>query len=687
MITYVNKKNAGQYQFLYEIASHDLRTHNGDGDEVAFGSHDALLPMVKVTLAEEEYIPSRFYIQDAAGDYKLCEEEKFDASAEYFQSDDITTLDEYFSFIEELNKINRNKYTRLPLDEEVFTIDANTRAITVPPSFAANGVAVQGDEVAEVVYFKINRFFDVTDLDTKDIYIQWRAAAKNADGTPVEGVSVPWIKDIESEPGFIIFGWPLSSAITQAAGDVQFAVRFYEFNDKKQLVYSLSTLTQKVSIKPALDFNLPHIILDDTGKINDMTVLINDRFENSTLVSGAVEASDPRWTKFLTENNVAIEYVDLDLDENGFRTKSVVKDVQAVADDGGRISYGWRKFSIDNGDGLDMVSVISMKLTTDTEETKDGAKPYYMKDGDREGSTDYILYTGTLDKTADEYPKTGVYEKFSSGTIDGIGEYFVFATNRLRNSTKKVKSSVIIVRRPVKPSLTAEGAKDLPTSGILEGPDYDLKLAVVDKLADKGKSTYQWQKCEPGKDKSDEANWANIAGQTKADYLVEGTADETAAAGGVGDGYYRVVITNNLNKEQDSIKSTACRVTHHAATPTVKVVGDVSFTVDDMLVDHEHLEVTHEFAPNCGETIQRTEDDKISYQWYQYKANGRIVEDDIEASDAGTYVRTSNDIALVGETGNTYQPTKSGYYFCEVTNLYNGTTASKVSRFFAVADA
>lgn len=686
MITYVNKKNASQYQFLYEIASYDLRTHDGDGNPVPFGSQDSLLPILPVELTAEDYMQDRFYIKDeATGAYKLCEDEEFTEGKEYFQSDDITTLDEYFSFIEELNKINRNKYTRLPLDEEVFTIDTATRAITVPPSFA-NGVAVQGDEVAEVVYFKVNRFFDVTDLDTKDIFIQWRCAAKNEDGSLVEGVSVPWIKDIESEPGYIIFGWPLSSDITKAAGEVQFAVRFYEFNDKKQLVYSLSTLTQKVTIKPALDFNLPHIILDDTGKINDMTVLINDRFENSTLVSGSVEALEPRWIKTLTTDNIAVEYVDLDLDENGFRTKSVVKSVQAVADDGGRISYGWRKFSIDNGDGMDIYSTIAMKETQDTARVE--GKLYYQKAASGANAGDYIVYTGDVfNKDEDGYPIGGIFEKFSDGTIDGIGEYFVFATNRLRNSTKKVKSNIIIVRRPVAPSLTAEGAKDLATSGILEGPDFDLKLEVKEKLADEGKATYQWQKCEPVKDPKVEENWYNIDGKTLADFLVEGTAEETAEAGGVGDGYYRVVVTNNINKEKADTVSTVCRVTHHATTPTVKVVGDVSFTLDDMIVDHEYLEIEESFPANCGERNQRTDDDKISYQWYQYRANGRNVEDDIEASDAGTYQRNVNDTAIVGETGKTYQPTRSGYYYCEVTNLYNGTTASKTSRFFAVADA
>jgi hypothetical protein len=684
MITYVNKKNAGQYQFLYELASKDLRTHDGDGYEVPFGSADALLPMEPITLDAETYMQDRYYVVDSVtGGYKLCADEEFDASKSYFKSDDITTLDEYFSFIEELNKINRNKYTRLPLDEEVFTINADTRMITVPPSFAANGVAVQGDEVAEVVYFKINRFFDVTDLDTKDIYIQWRSPAKDASGNFIEGVSAPWIKDIESEPGFIIFGWPLSSTITQAAGDVQFAVRFYEFNDKKQLVYSLSTLTQKVAVKPSLDFNLPDIILDNKDKIDDMTTLINDRFENSTLVSGSVEASDPRWTKTLTDTDK--EIVNLDLDADGFRTKSITRSVQAVADDGGRISYGWRKFSIDNGAGMDMFSEITMAKTEDV--TRQDGKLYYQRATGSTSLGDYVLYNGVLDKEADEYPVDGVFEKFSTGTIDGIGEYFVFATNRLRNSTKKVQSKTIIVPRPKLPVFEAD-TDNLPARGILEADaEYDLKLEVKPTMPDAGKFTYQWQKCAPGKDHTVEANWEDIDGANDKEYLIEGTSVETAEAGGEGDGFYRVIVTNNVNKESISLNSAKCRVTHHAATPKVTVVGDVSFTVDDMLIDGEKLEVTHSFNANCGETIQRLAEDSVTYQWFKYKANGRTVEDDIEASDKGLYERNVNDSLIEGETGTTYQPTSSGYYYCEVTNLYNGTRASKISRFFAVAEA
>lgn len=108
-----------------------------------------------------------------AGRYKALFEE---ASAALKNIDDGETYDEiydlegYFSVLEQLSNIDI-KYTILPLDEEYFKIDANTRTIEVPSSFKKNGIAVQGDEVAEIIYFKIARYFDFTDLNSTDIVI------------------------------------------------------------------------------------------------------------------------------------------------------------------------------------------------------------------------------------------------------------------------------------------------------------------------------------------------------------------------------------------------------------------------------------------------------------------------------------------------------------------------------------
>ncbi len=92
----------------------------------------------------------------------------------------IDSLETYFGKIEELLTLSKagvenygRTYTILPLDEEYFEINTNTRTIKVPEDFRKNGIAVQGDMGAETIYFKVPRYFDAMDLDHTDIYIQW----------------------------------------------------------------------------------------------------------------------------------------------------------------------------------------------------------------------------------------------------------------------------------------------------------------------------------------------------------------------------------------------------------------------------------------------------------------------------------------------------------------------------------
>ena len=92
----------------------------------------------------------------------------------------------------------------LPREEGLFEIDANSRKITIPADFARNGVGVQGDELAEIVYFSIDRYFDITDLYDKEIFVQWEAP----NGDP--GLSVTINKTLNYAPGKVVFGWPIT---------------------------------------------------------------------------------------------------------------------------------------------------------------------------------------------------------------------------------------------------------------------------------------------------------------------------------------------------------------------------------------------------------------------------------------------------------------------------------------------
>lgn len=52
------------------------------------------------------------------------------------------------------------------------------------------------------------------DLNNCDIFIQWETP-KNAEGKTIRSVSSEYIRDIESKPGKLIFGWALSDQITK----------------------------------------------------------------------------------------------------------------------------------------------------------------------------------------------------------------------------------------------------------------------------------------------------------------------------------------------------------------------------------------------------------------------------------------------------------------------------------------
>lgn len=695
MITFVNKANADKYSFLYSQASQDLRTHDANGNEVPMGSADALLQFTELkgdkAITVNEYEPGRYYVKNDDV-YTICMDAKedFNSSQVYYLSDDITSLDEYFSYIVELNKISK-RYTILPLDEEVFEIDANTRTITVPNSFKTNGISVQGDEVAEIVYFRINRFFDAIDLALRDIYVEWKSADKDENGKEITGVSVPWVIDTESDPGYIIFGWALSSKITAAAGTVTFAVRFYTFDKEKEVLeYSLSTLQQTATIKPSLNFNLRDIIMDGS-LIDDCEALITDRFKNSELSSGAVQAEVPEWIldlktdedkNFTIDNATGTKTVFVNLaDVDGFKIAPITRDVQALAADAGQLSYTWKKYDIDTNKKLDLDFSITMVLTTDTERQE--GKLYYTQASDG-------AYTLAPDATVfdpeDENYVGGIYERVSRGVINSIGKYLVVCTNRVKNSTATNETWTLVVPRPVEPVITTDVA---PIGILIDETEYKHVLSVAANKADDGTLTYQWYKMAPG-----QKEFVEIVGATESSYQIEGGAPtkDDSKNGCAGDGYYMVRVTNNLNVELDGeraiddIESATCRVTHKAEPMVITVKSDLSYAISD-ISSGEKLAISADFKAGSGEPIQRTEDDQVLYQWYKYALGANTtVDDDMEAAELGEY-EIDGDRAIENATEPTYQPQSSGYYFCQVTNVYNGTQAHKNSRFFSIVEA
>jgi hypothetical protein len=159
-----------------------------------------------------------------------------------------SNLAHYFSYLEDL--ISENPmYLMLPIDEEPFEINANTREIKIPSAFSKCS-GVQSDNNAEIITFTIDRYFDYQDLSLAQIAIQWINETTNA-----EAVSIINLIDLETygKENKIRFGWPLTSEMTAAAGKLKFAVRFFMKNEKSgEYDYLFNTLPASIPIKETL---------------------------------------------------------------------------------------------------------------------------------------------------------------------------------------------------------------------------------------------------------------------------------------------------------------------------------------------------------------------------------------------------------------------------------------------------
>jgi hypothetical protein len=160
------------------------------------------------------------YVSVAGGGWNLvpCTDEDFDRDGNFLidqnnekvPSSGINTLNEYFQNIEALSELAIGSgrtgsdpyFLRLPLDEPYFEINANTRGITVPGELSQ--IAVVGDKLAEIVFFRIDRYYDAVDLNTRHIYIEWEVP--DGKGGVIKGISRDFLRDTQSEKDKIIFG-------------------------------------------------------------------------------------------------------------------------------------------------------------------------------------------------------------------------------------------------------------------------------------------------------------------------------------------------------------------------------------------------------------------------------------------------------------------------------------------------
>lgn len=190
----------------------------------------------------------------------------------------VENLEQFFGCIQEIADLD-SKFLRLPLDEPMFEVDANSRKINVDATpFKANGLSVQGDHLAETVFFKIDRYYDTMDLMNTNIYINWKMGSASAR-------DICSIKSDAIIPGYVVFAWSIHDKITTKSGTLQFSVSLEIEQDGKNS-YSLNTTPATLNIKEGLVLVNPEIVDMES---NIKSILINSSFGDGTAAVGEVK--------------------------------------------------------------------------------------------------------------------------------------------------------------------------------------------------------------------------------------------------------------------------------------------------------------------------------------------------------------------------------------------------------------
>ena len=189
----------------------------------------------------------------------------------------ISTISTYFEALQGEESLLRayedGKFLRIPLDEGLFEIDANTREIKIPDEFDPKknrGIGVQGDHLAEILFFKIARYFDEMDFDTCDCHIEWINARGDKMYSPAYAKQLV-IDDEVGNDCSIIFGWIIDQNLMALEGTVQFAVRFVQHQNpedvKTPITFNFMTSPATLKVLPCLPVEYNSLIESDYRQV------------------------------------------------------------------------------------------------------------------------------------------------------------------------------------------------------------------------------------------------------------------------------------------------------------------------------------------------------------------------------------------------------------------------------------
>lgn len=480
----------------------------------------------------------------------------------------INDIEGYFQYLQYLingdgEKPGDLKFSMLPIDEETFDIDANSRTIKVPENYKKYGLAVQGDDSAEIIWFEIDRYYDIMDFNNTTPCIQWKHSKDSQ-----THYSWTWYTDIR-KPNKLIFGWPIDKEITEKSGNIEFSIRFLKFGDDG-LTYNFNTLPVVLTIQPSL--NITTIV---EGGNNIVNKKIRDRITNSV----STDISLPLQPIFITkersgfnpddltsflslDSNYHTPYRQINLGKAG--SQKIIKTMAFSTVP--TIDYKWEyKNNIDsswitqtnNNSGINTQSIlIPVQQKAD--------EKYYVTDVDKnlicysdESKTNRIYFKnpinedfieekeveidGTKNKEIKYYLKAYADYAFYNLTTPGL--YRVIAENNLENKNTladnlySTKSEIIEVPHPKAVQIGQFMVGGLSVSGKIFKPieaSEEIKINSTVMLPSEGADCqYDWLKKN-----ITSGQFNSIGNETEKDFTVKSTTDL---------GTYKLKVTNKYN--------------------------------------------------------------------------------------------------------------------------------------------
>ena len=540
-----------------------------------------------------------------------------DADGNYIGVGRFTSLEQYFTRLGTLvaHASNPMKYLMLPLDEERFVINANTREISVPKAFT-KGAGVQGDEIAETLLLEIDRFFDHMDFLTTEAFVQWRLS----DANKTDGADRITYIDYETDhsTGKLILAWPLRSEITQFAGKVEFSVRFIK-RSGTEIVYSWNSSPCSITIKPALNPDIKYNEADTADALFRLAI------SNSQHTSEGDDVSEPSFKApagfgfAQGETAYLLGQADGTNDANTLHLEAA-----AFIDDQGRLSYVWEYRNLEGDEVHTGTSVnvrqieagVDYRVISDDELNPIDHKVYYEKDGS--AYKQYDTKSWNDDRATKDIYERYAYCDVAPGEGKATGIYTLTATHKLGFDSEDAEISVTVPGPKV-----LEFAKDLPgiddpkNTVYIEDGKAELEVAVITDNAPASawqSINYDWKRCVVSAE-GEMATMADVADAAKV--TIENAQP----------GWYQVDVTSMLNRDTISIPSKICRVVNDPVAPDLEFPYDPDTTKDNSrefyasAFTDKLVTISADLKTPYAEPVELYSDELV-YNWYE---NGNLI--------------------------------------------------------------